>query len=348
MTVSLRRLPLLGGDHSYVLDKIATLDPGSLHPMSFVMCPEWAAGIQMAALDPFRGYGAALSAGLPHAVRVLDAFHVVRLGFALHAPQHAEDISRVLAIPPKRRDRPVVCFLTTAEIDALLAAADRATRLGRRDHAMLILACQTGLRVSELIGLPRADVDLGAGAHCRCTGKGRKDRATPLTRKTVAALRVWLADHDGEPHDALFTTSRGQPLSRDAVAKMITKHATRAALDCPSIVTKHVTPHTLRRGDGAAARRGRHRRHRAVARSRGSQLHPGLSARRHDHQRAGPLPRRTAEHEPRTLPPPPTLSSHSSTTSDPAGKPGLCRPTSRTHSADQPAHAAVGIIRQSA
>ena len=165
---------------------------------------------------------------------------------ALHAPEHAEDISRVLAIPPKRCDRPVVCFLIAAEIDALLAAPDRSTRLGRRDHAMLILACQTGLRVSELIGLRRADIDLGAGAHCRCTGKGRKDRATPLTRQTVAALRVWLADHDGGPDDALFTTSRGQPLSRDAVAKMITKHAARAALDCPSIATKHVTPHTLR------------------------------------------------------------------------------------------------------
>ena len=164
---------------------------------------------------------------------------------ALHAPEHADHISRVLAIPPKRCDRPVVCFLTAAEIDALLAAPDRSTRLGRRDHAMLILACQTGLRVSELIGLRRADIDLGAGAHCRCTGKGRKDRATPLTRQTVAALRVWLADHDGGPDDALFTT-RGQPLSRDAVAKMITKHAARAAPTCPSIATKHVTPHTLR------------------------------------------------------------------------------------------------------
>jgi len=108
---------------------------------------------------------------------------------ALHAPEHADHISRVLAIPPKRCDRPVVCFLTAAEIDALLTAPDRSTRLGRRDHAMLILACQTGLRVSELIGLRRADIDLGAGAHCRCTGKGRKDRATPLTRQTVAALR---------------------------------------------------------------------------------------------------------------------------------------------------------------
>jgi integrase/recombinase XerD len=137
----------------------------------------------------------------------------------------------------------------------LLAAPDRSTRLGRRDHAMLILACQTGLRVSELIGLRRADIDididLGAGPHCRCTGKGRKDRATPLTRQTVAALRVWLADHDGGPDDALFTTSRGQPLSRDAVAKMITKHAARATVS--EIVPNQWTQLTLtRRADGSA------------------------------------------------------------------------------------------------
>src|SRR6476659_1054273 len=93
---------------------------------------------------------------------------------ALHAPEHADHISRVLAIPPKRCDRPVVCFLTAAEIDALLAAPDRSTRLGRRDHAMLILACQTGLRVSELIGLTRSDIHLDHhGAHVRCDGLSR-------------------------------------------------------------------------------------------------------------------------------------------------------------------------------
>jgi site-specific recombinase XerD len=165
---------------------------------------------------------------------------------ALHAPEHAETISRVLAIPPKRCDRPIVCFLTAAEIDALLAAPDRSTRLGRRDHVLLLLACQTGLRVSELTGLSRSDIHLGPGAHIRCHGKGRKDRATPLTRQTVAALRVWLTDHPEGPDGPVFTTREGRPLSRDAVAKLVTKHATTAAAHCPTLTAKNVTPHTLR------------------------------------------------------------------------------------------------------
>ena len=152
----------------------------------------------------------------------------------------------MLAIPPKRCDRTVVCFLTAAEIDALLAAPNRSTRLGRRDHALLLVACQTGLRVSELIGLTRGDVVLGTGAHVRCHGKGRKDRATPLTSQTVAALRVWLAEQDGGPGDPLFATRNGGPLSRDAVAKLVAKHAAHAAPNCPSIAAKHVAPHTLR------------------------------------------------------------------------------------------------------
>jgi site-specific recombinase XerD len=165
---------------------------------------------------------------------------------ALRAPEHAADIARILAIPPARCDRSVVCFLTHPEIDALLAAPDRTTVLGRRDHALLLLACQTGLRVSELIGLSRSDIHLGTGAHVRCRGKGRKDRATPLTSQTVAALQDWLAEHDHPPSDPLFTTYDGRRLSRDAVEKLVTKHATRAALTCPSIATKKVTPHTLR------------------------------------------------------------------------------------------------------
>ena len=170
----------------------------------------------------------------------------------MRAPEHADQISRVLAIPPKRCDRAVVCFLTAAEIDALLAAPDRSTRLGRRDHALLLLACQTGLRVSELTGLTRGDIHLGAGAHVRCHGKGRKDRATPLTRQTVAALRVWLAECGERTEDPLFATSQGRPLSRDAVAKLVAKHAARAAA-----VTRASPPRTSRRTHCAIRRRWR-------------------------------------------------------------------------------------------
>jgi site-specific recombinase XerD len=176
----------------------------------------------------------------------LAAIHSLFRYAALRAPEHAADISRVLAIPPKRCDRAIVCFLTAAEIDALLAAPDRGTWLGRRDHALLLLACQTGLRVSELTSLTRGDVHLGAGAHVRCHGKGRKDRCTPLTSQTVKVLRVWLAEHGGEPSNPLFPTRAGRPLSRDAVERLVGKHATRAAANCPTIAAKNVTPHTLR------------------------------------------------------------------------------------------------------
>lgn len=165
---------------------------------------------------------------------------------ALHAPEHTEQISRVLAIPPKRCDRAVVCFLTASEIDALLAAPDRSTVLGCRDHALLLLACQTGLRLSELTGLTIGDVELGTGAHVRCTGKGRKERATPLTKQTVATLRVWIIERGGQPGDPLFATRVGGRLSSDAVQKLVTKHAARAAENCPTLNAKNVTPHTLR------------------------------------------------------------------------------------------------------
>jgi integrase/recombinase XerD len=152
----------------------------------------------------------------------------------------------VLAIPPKRCDRAIVSFLTAEEIDALLAAPGKATWLGRRDHALLLLAVQTGLRVSELTSLTGGDVHLGPGAHVRCHGKGRKDRATPLTKQTISVLRAWLAERGGKPIEPLFPTRAGRPLSRDAVERLVSKHAAAAAAACPALAGKNVTPHTLR------------------------------------------------------------------------------------------------------
>jgi integrase/recombinase XerD len=165
---------------------------------------------------------------------------------ALRAPEHAAQISRVLAIPPKRSDRAIVCFLTDQEIDALLAAPGQNSGLARRDHALLLVAVQTGLRVSELTSLTCGDVHLGPGAHVRCHGKGRKDRATPLTRQTAAVLRAWLAERGGLPGDPLFPARAGHRLSRDAVERLVAKHAATAAATCPSLTGKNVTPHTLR------------------------------------------------------------------------------------------------------
>jgi integrase/recombinase XerD len=176
----------------------------------------------------------------------LAAIHSLFRYAALHAPEHAAQISRVLAIPPKRCDRAPVCFLTAQEIDALLAAPDQATWLGRRDHALLLLAVQTGLRVSELTSLTCGDVHLGPGAHVRCHGKGRKDRATPLTRQTASILRVWLAERGRLPAGPLFPARAGHRLSRDAIERLVAKHAAAAAATCASITGKNVTPHTLR------------------------------------------------------------------------------------------------------
>ena len=155
-------------------------------------------------------------------------------------------IERVLAIPTKRFDHALVNYLTKEEAKALLAAPDPHTWTGRRDHALLLTAIQTGLRVSELTGLTCQDVRLGTGAHLFCQGKRRKQRVVPLTSQTVKALTRWLKERGGEPEDPLFPSNRGGPLSRDAVEWLINKHTTTAAADCPSLNTKRVTAHVLR------------------------------------------------------------------------------------------------------
>jgi site-specific recombinase XerD len=176
----------------------------------------------------------------------LAAIHSLFTYAALRHPEHAADIARVLAIPPKRADQTIVTFLTDDEASALLAAPDRTTRTGRRDHAWILLAIQTGLRASELTALTRGDVHLGTGAYVACHGKGRKDRITPLSPGTVTTLRAWLAEHAGTPDDPLFTTIRGGPMSRDALQQRLTLHVTAAGKCCPSLASKNVTPHVLR------------------------------------------------------------------------------------------------------
>ncbi len=176
----------------------------------------------------------------------LAAIHSLFAYAALRCPEHAALIQRVLAIPQKRRDTAIISFLTRAEADALLASPDRATCLGRRDHALLLVAIQTGLRVSELTGLTCGDVELGPAASLRCTGKGRKQRCTPLTKPTARLLRNWLAARHAAPADPLFPTRAGGPLSPDAVADLLAKHAAAAARRCASLAAKRVTPHTLR------------------------------------------------------------------------------------------------------
>jgi site-specific recombinase XerD len=176
----------------------------------------------------------------------LAAIHSVFSYAALRHPEHAGTIARVQAIPPKRFDKALVTWLTEAELTALLAAPDRATWAGRRDHALILLAAQTGLRISELTGLSTGDIHLGTGAHVSCTGKGRKQRITPLTAGTVTVLRAWIAERGGQPGQPLFPNRTGGRLSRDAVEHRLAKHTAAAAARCPSLNAKTVTMHTLR------------------------------------------------------------------------------------------------------
>jgi integrase/recombinase XerD len=176
----------------------------------------------------------------------LAAVHSLYRYAALEHPEHAALIGRVLAIPTKRAERTDIAFLEPEEIDALLAAPDRDRWIGRRDHTLLVVAIQTGLRVSELTGLCCGDVHLGRGPHLRCDGKGRKQRATPLTAHTVSVLRCWLTERHNQPTGPLFPTSRGRRLSSDAVAVLVAKHTATAQRACPTLQTKHVTVHTLR------------------------------------------------------------------------------------------------------
>jgi integrase/recombinase XerD len=176
----------------------------------------------------------------------LAAIHSLFRFAALEHPEHADLIARVLAIPQKRFERTILTFLTKEEIEAILAAPDRDTWIGRRDHALLTLAVQTGLRVAELTSLRRQDLTMTTGPHVRCRGKGRKQRATPLTSGTVTTLREWMKAHDAQPDSPLFPTRRGTPLSTDAVERLVKRYATAAEMRCPSLATRRVTPHTLR------------------------------------------------------------------------------------------------------
>ncbi len=165
---------------------------------------------------------------------------------AMNEPAYMLHCQRILAMPGKRYVRRTVEFLDRVEMEALLAAPDRSTWVGRRDHAILMVALQTGLRASELISLRCCDVVVGAGAHVRCEGKGRKQRCTPLRRQTLDVLENWRRERGGADGDPLFPTNRGTRLSRDALEGVVRRHVLSASKTCASLVGKRVSPHVLR------------------------------------------------------------------------------------------------------
>jgi len=176
----------------------------------------------------------------------LGAIHSFFRYVALEEPAHALHCQRILAVPNKRHVRKPIEFLNREEIDALLAVPNRSTWIGRRDRTLILLAVQTGLRVSELIGLNCQDVALGTGAHVRCLGKGRKLRCTPLRPETTKMVGAWLRERHGQPEDPVFPNIRGGRLSRDAVEYLLAKYANLAVRSCPSLKQKKVTPHVCR------------------------------------------------------------------------------------------------------
>ncbi len=176
----------------------------------------------------------------------LTAIHSMFSYAAMRCPEQAELIRRVLAIPSKRPNVTIVSFLAPAETAALLGAPNRSTAIGRRDHALLLTAIQTGLRVSELTALRCRDITFATGANVYTIGKGRRERHTPLTPATAKLLRAWLHERRVEPENPVFATRSGGHLSTDAVEDLLDKHTAAATAVCPSLATKRVTPHTLR------------------------------------------------------------------------------------------------------
>lgn len=176
----------------------------------------------------------------------LAAIHSFYRYVSLCEPAVSSVVQQVLAIPSKRYERKQVGFLTKQETEALLAVPDRNTRAGRRDHAILLIAMQTGLRVSELAGLCWGSVTTGVGAHIRCSGKGRKERCTPLRKEAVKTLRSWARECESHPSAPVFPSAKGSHLSRDGVEYIVNKHADAARRQCASLKGRRVSPHVLR------------------------------------------------------------------------------------------------------
>ena len=161
-------------------------------------------------------------------------------------PDHADTVSRCLAVPMKKRPRKLRSFLEAREIGAVLGAVDRRTWIGRRDHLMLDLAIQTGLRVSELTALQREDFTFGRAPYVTVEGKGRKERSVPLHKSLAKSVGRWLASDLPNGQSIVFPTVRGSRMSNDAVQLMLGKYVRFAEAKAPTLRKKRISPHILR------------------------------------------------------------------------------------------------------
>jgi integrase/recombinase XerD len=176
----------------------------------------------------------------------LAAIHSMFKFAATEIPEKSDIIARVLAIPQKRFQRSIVCYLTSEESEVLLNVVNRTKPLGRRDYTLLLLAIQTGLRASELVKLKQQDINIGSVSYVRCFGKGRKERTVPLNKQTARVIRSWISECAGTNNDYLFTSARGNPLSIDGLQYIVSKYASQAQYSCPSLAKKNISPHVLR------------------------------------------------------------------------------------------------------
>lgn len=176
----------------------------------------------------------------------LAAIHSFMRYVAVRDPASLPITTRVLAIPAKRFDRPVLGYLTKDQIAAILAAPDQATWSGRRDAVLLAVAYNTGARVSELTVLQVRDVLLPSQSAVQLHGKGRKQRVIPLWASTTKQLRTWLAQIPQSPDSPVFPNRNGNPMTRSGVRERLDRAVATAQLSCPSLKGQHVSPHTIR------------------------------------------------------------------------------------------------------
>jgi site-specific recombinase XerD len=165
---------------------------------------------------------------------------------ALREPSQVALVTRILAIPVKRCEHRLVGYLTRKEVDAILAAPDQSRWSGRRDHALLLTLYNSGARVSELINLDISQIHFGASNYVTLLGKGRKQRTIPLWSNTSRVLRKWFTELEKKSITQAFPNARGAPISRDGVNYILQLAVRRAALSCTSLLTKTISPHTLR------------------------------------------------------------------------------------------------------
>jgi site-specific recombinase XerD len=161
-------------------------------------------------------------------------------------PVHLPLIQRVLSIPSKRHDRPLLGFLSRDEVEAVQAAPDRETWSGRRDHALFAALYNTGARVSEIVDLRAVDFTGSPAATLHLRGKGRKERVVPLWKTTARLLAGWLADNPCAPERPLFPNRGGRRMSRSGVASRLRLAVAKASSTCPSLKGRRISPHTLR------------------------------------------------------------------------------------------------------